>query len=130
MNYTKNAIYTKLREAVLSVDSNAYVTGQFVPQPPKFPCVYIRQLDCSRTRQGFQLDGEDVQNEVTFEVQIISNLVSGRSEEAYKLLNAVDTAMRNMFFREISLSPFDDGEKTILAARFQRVIGGGDVMPT
>ena len=126
---TRNAIYTRLKTAALAVSPNAYVTGRYMPIPASFPCVFIREIDRSRPLRGMQLDGEDVQWESAYEIQVSSNLQIGAEIEAYRLYEAVKGALTTLYYRETSLSPIDDGTKYTLAGRFRRVIGGGDTMP-
>lgn len=126
---TRNAIYTRLKEAALAVSPKAYITGRYMPIPASFPCVFIREIDHSRPLRGMQLDGKDVQWESAYEIQVSSNLKTGAENEAYKVYEAVREEMRALYYRETSLSPVDDGEKFTLAGRFRRVIGGGDTMP-
>lgn len=75
-----------------------------------------------------QLDGNDEQWESNFEIQISSNKSGGAAAEAEKLWKAADGVMRSLFYRGISCTPIDDGTKYTIAARYRRIIGGGDRM--
>lgn len=129
MNYSFNGIYSRIRTAVLSENAEAYVTSRYVPKPPRFPCVYIREINRSRPVENIQLDGEDRQWESNIEIQVTSNKSSGAAAEAEGIYTAADNVMRSLFYRGISCTPIDNGINYTLAARYRRVIGGGDQMP-
>lgn len=127
--YTEEGVYTVLKDVALSVSPNAYVTGRYMPIPPSFPCVFMREINRPETRQGMQLDAQDEQWESNFEIQVSSNLKTGAKIEATKISKALDAKMKQLYYRKVSDTPIDDGEKYTLALRFRRVIGGGDTMP-
>ena len=56
----------------------------------------------------------------------------GAKEQAYALLRAVKTALRGLYFVETMENPIEDGNNTYytLVARFRRIIGSGESMPT
>ena len=130
--YTNNAIYTKIRAAVLAVVSTASCTQTYAPTPSKFPTVFAREIG-RLTPNGTQTvsNAQDIY-ETTWEVQIFSNLQSGAKEQAYSLMNAVKSALKSLYFIETFESPMDNGQNNYytLVARFRRIIGGGESMPS
>ena len=133
MRYTNNAIYSKIRESALSAVSTAYVTETYTPKPSKFPTVFAREIG-HFTPQPTQVftNTQDIY-ESTWEVQVMSNLQTGKKEQAYLLMDAVKTALRPLYFIETFEQPLDttnNGGIYTLVARFRRIIGSGESMPT
>ena len=132
MIYTSNAIYTAIRAAVLNTISTANVTQTYSPTPSKFPTVFAREIGHFTPAQTQTLTNQQDVYETTWEVQIFSNLTSGAKEQAYKLMAAVKTALRGLYFIEVSENPIDTANEKYytLVARFRRVIGSGEEFPT
>ena len=70
-------------------------------------------------------------SERSWEVQVFSNIRPGAKEQAYQLMDAVKTALRELYFVEYFESPIDQADKSIycLVARFRRIVGSGEEMP-
>ena len=131
-NYTNNAIYTAIRASVIAVVPTANVTQTYSPTPAKFPTVFAREIGRFTPAQTATFANAQDIYETTWEVQVFSNLQSGAKEQAYQLMNAVKTALRGLYFVETMENPIDraDAKYYTLVARFRRVIGSGEVMPT
>lgn len=130
--YTNNAIYTRVRTAVLTEVPTAYCTQTYAPTPTKWPTVFAREIGHFTPSGTPTLSNAQDISERTWEVQIFSNLEKGAKEQAYTLLDAVKTAFRSMYFVETFESPLDstgNNKYYTLIARFRRIIGSGEVMP-
>lgn len=132
MRYTNNAIYTVIRAAVLAVDANANVVQAYSSTPAKFPTVFAREIGRFTPTQTATFGNAQDIYETTWEVQVVSNLQAGAKEEAYNLMATVKAALRGLYFVETMENPVDrtDNKYYTLAARFRRVIGSGEDMPT
>ena len=130
MTYTNNAIYTRMRAAVLAAESTANCTQTYAPTPSKFPTVFAREIGHFTPNGTATLSNAQDISERTWEVQIFSNLKSGAKEQAYALLDAVKSAFRSMYFVETFESPLDSTSQSYytLIARFRRIIGSGEEM--
>jgi len=130
MKYTNNAIYTRMRAAVLAAESTANCTQTYAPTPSKFPTVFAREIGHFTPNGTATLSNAQDISERTWEVQIFSNLKSGAKEQAYALLDAVKSAFRSMYFVETFESPLDSTSQSYytLIARFRRIIGSGEEM--
>lgn len=130
MRYSRNAIYTRVRDAILAEHSNAYCTSRMVAKPASFPACYIHEIDNFRPQQFTQLDFQDVQCESVYEVQVVSNKKNTAASEAYAIMGTAKAAMSNLYYREFSETNIDRGDTFTLIGRFRRRIGGGDTMPS
>ena len=129
MNYSRNAIYTRVVNAIRVSFPNAYCTSRMVAAPARFPAILIHEIDRNRPIRNVQLDFADVQYESVFEVQVISNKANTAATEAYDIMELARTALSNLYYREFSETSIDTGDTFTIVGRFRRVIGGGDTMP-
>ena len=129
MNYSRNAIYTRVANAIKAGYPNAYCTSRMVASPAKFPAILIHEIDRSRPIQNTQLDFQDVQYESVFEIQVVSNKHNTAATEAYSIMDLAKAAMSGLYYREFSETNIDRSDTFTIVGRFRRVIGGGDTMP-
>lgn len=129
MNYSRNAIYTRVRGAIQSEYPNAYCTSRYVAKPSTFPACYIHEIDNFRPQQFTQLDFQDVQCESAYEIQVVSNKANTAASEAYAIMDIAKAAFSNLYYREFSETNIDTGNTFTIIGRFRRRIGGGDQMP-
>lgn len=129
MKYSRNAIYTRVVNAIKAEYPKAYCTSRYVAKPSTFPACYIHEIDNTRPLQYTQLDFEDVQYESVFEIQVVSNKANTAASEAYGIMELAKAAMSGLYFRRFSETNVDRGDTFTIIARFRRVIGGGDEMP-
>lgn len=132
MKYTNNAIFTAIRNAVKAEYADANCVQMYTPTPAKFPTVFAREIGHFTPQQAWTLTNAQDISERTWEVQVFSNLSTGSKEQAYEILDICKDVMRGMYFIETFEQPIDQQDKSIycLVARFRRVIGGGEDMPT
>ena len=128
--YTRNAVYTRIVNAIKAQYANAYCTSRYVAKPSTFPACYIHEVDYSRPVEFTQLDFQDVQWESVFEIQVVSTKKDVASSEAYAIMGIARAAFNELYYREFSETTIDSGDKFTVIGRFRRRIGGGDVMPT
>ena len=64
MKYSRNAVYTRVVNAIKSEYPNANCTSRYVPKPASFPACYIHEIDNIRPPQYTQLDFQDIQWEI------------------------------------------------------------------
>ena len=130
MTYSRNAIYTRIVNAIRAAYPNTYCTSRLVAKPSTFPACYIHEIDRNRPQQYTQLDFQDVQYESVFEIQVVSAKNNTASTEAYNLMEIARQAFSDLYYREFSETNIDTGDTFTIIGRFRRVIGGGDTMPT
>lgn len=127
---TRNAVYTRVVNAIRAAYPSANCTSRYVAKPSSFPACYIHEIDRSRPLENTQLDFQDVQWESSFEIQVVSTKVNTAATEAYNIMEIARNTMSAMFFREFSETNIDGGDKFTIVGRFRRVIGGGDTLPS
>ena len=129
--YTKNGIYTYVRNALKEAYPDLYITDDDEPIPPNGVAVKVHEIDHSRPFMNATLDGLDEQWRVAFDVNVYSNLFNGSDEETYEIMHVAEQAFRELFFFEMECVPVERANNRVsrLTARCERHIGGGDEMP-
>ena len=130
MKYSRNAIYTRIANAIKAEFPKAYCTSRMVASPAKFPAILIHEIDNSRPIQNTQLDFQDVQYESVYEIQVVSNKQNTAASEAYDIMAVAEAALSGLYYRRFSQANVDRADTFTLIGRYRRVIGGGDTMPT
>ena len=126
---TRNAVYTRVVNAIRAAYPTTYCTSRYVAKPSSFPACYIHEIDRSRPLENTQLDFQDVQWESSFEIQVVSTKANTAATEAYNIMEVARNSMSEMFYREFSETNIDGGDKFTIVGRFRRVTGGGDALP-
>lgn len=129
MNYTRNAVYTRVANAIKAAYPNADCTSRYEPKPSHFPSCYIHEIDNFRPQQFTQLDFADVQHESVFEIQVVSTKATTAASEAYAIAEIAASAFSALYYRKFAETTIDGGDKFTVVSRFRRVIGGGDIIP-
>lgn len=132
MRYTNNAIYTRVRSAAKAEVASANVTQTYTPAPAAFPTVFVREIGRLTPQDTATFSNAQDISETTWEAQVFSDVRPGAKEQAYDLMDAVKSAFRSMYFIETFESPIEQADKSIfcLVARFRRIIGSGEDMPS
>ena len=132
MKYTNNAIYTRIRNAAVACVATCNCTQTYTLTKAKFPTVFAREIGRLTPNGTPTLSNAQDISERSWEVQIFSNVKPGAKEQAYELMDAVKGALRSLYFVEYFESPLDQQDKSIycLVARFRRIIGSGEDMPS
>ena len=101
----ENALFTRIATAVRQVFSSAYVSGEYVAQPPKLPAVYIVEQDNSVYLPG--RDSGDIENyaNVTYQVDVFSNRTDGKKTECKSIMAIIDTEFSKLGFTRTFMNP-------------------------
>ena len=132
MTYSREAVYTYLRNAIVTAHSGAYVTARREPVTKTFPAVRVIEINRTRPQEYATLANDDQQYESTFETEIFSNKQSGALAEAYSILDTVESAFKTLGYFETFCEPIDNIDPSVfrIVGRFSRQIGMADVIPS
>lgn len=132
MTYSREAVYSYVRNAIVASHSGAYVTARREPVPKNFPAVWLVEMNRTRPQQYATLANDDNQYESTFEAQIFSNKQNGALVEGYSILGTIESAFKRLGYFETFCDQVDNADPSVfrIVARFSRQIGMADVIPT
>lgn len=120
-------ISTKTREKY----PNAYITGEYVPTPPSFPCISVVEED-NQVYKGTR-SSEIIENhsQIMYEVTVYSNKTKGKKTEAKVILSLIDDLFARLGFTRIMYSPVANGLDTTIyrvVARYRAIVSKDKVI--
>ena len=125
MNQIENEVYTKVATK-LRTDLGAnkvFVTSEYTPTPPFFPCVFISESD--NFNAGFNGCNQEVVTGVMYEVNVYSNKQNGKKAEAKSIMAIVDGVLTPLGFTRTLLQQIPNmADATIfrLTARYTAAV--------
>ena len=94
----ENKVFDTVSKALKAAHGNTlFVTGEYVPSPPKFPAVSIVEADNYVTQRYRTAKIENAAN-VMYEINVYSNKTAGKKSEAKAIASTADEAMANLGF--------------------------------
>ena len=101
----ESTLFTKIAIAVRLAFPEAYVSGEFVPQPPRLPAAYIVEQDNSVYMPG--RDSGDVEKyaDVAYQVDVWSNRTVGKKTECKAIMAIIDAEFSKLGFTRTFLNP-------------------------
>lgn len=122
MTQIENEIFTELKNILTTTYSGIFVTGEYTPTPDKFPCVFIEETDNRTVSLNGSNQGEV--SAVMYEINVFSNLASGKKSEVKKIINTIDNHMTLRGFTRMSCMPVQNMDTTVyrMVARYEASI--------
>ena len=101
----ESTLFTRIAIAVRLAFPEAYVTGEYVAQPPRMPAVYIVEQDNSVYMPG--RDSGDVENyaDVAYQVDVFSNRNVGKKTDCKQIMAIIDAEFSKLGFTRTFLNP-------------------------
>ena len=125
MNQIENEVFTKVKTKLTTELGNGkvFVTGEYTPTPPFFPCVYISESD--NFNVGFDGCNHEIVTGVMYEVEVYSNKQNGKKAEAKSIMAIVDGVLTPLGFTRTLLQQIPNmSDATIfrLTARYTAAV--------
>lgn len=123
----ENMIVDAVRNAVKTKYPNAYITSDYVDAPSNFPCVSVIEYDNSIYQRTQDNDLHEHHASVMYEINVYSNKINGKKEEAKKIMDIVDETLQSIKLTRTLKQPIPNKDKSIyrIVARYEAVIGEG-----
>ena len=121
----ENEIFNIIAKAVRNAYPQAYVVGEYVKSPPKFPCVSIVEMDNTayeRTQTSGSLENHA---DLMYEVNVYSNKTSGKKSECKAIASLIDNEFAALGFSRTTLQPIpnvDDATIYRMLGRYRGVV--------
>lgn len=121
----ESEIFDIIANAILAEYPDAYVVGEYVLSPARFPSVSIVEIDNSaydRTQTSGSLENHA---DVTYEVNIYSNKTSGKKSECKEIASLLDNEFATLGFSRTMLQPIpnlDDATIYRMVGRYKGVV--------
>lgn len=122
----ENEVFTRVRNAVLAEFPIADVDGSYQQVPSTFPHVSLYMSDTYVPENAIDSSDEPEYMAMTFEVNVYSNSVSGKKQEAKKIMGIIFDTMYEMNFRMIVSSPVPNLNDSSIYRQTARFEGSAD----
>ncbi len=112
-------IFNIVATAIRKEYPSAYVVGEYVKSPPRFPCVSIVEMNniaYERTQSSGSLENHA---DVTYEINIYSNKTSGKKSECKSIASLLDNEFATLGFSRTMLQHIPNGDD----ATIYRMVG-------
>ena len=121
----ENEIFSKVAESVRAVYPSAFVSGEYVRTPPKFPFVSLIEMSNTAYDRTQSSGGLENHASVMYEVNIYSNKKSGKKSECKAIATLIDNELAALGFSRTMLQPIpnmDDATIYRMTGRYTAVI--------
>ena len=124
-------IFNRIAIAVRNEYPKAYVVGEYVKAPSRFPCVSIVEMDNTaydRTQTSGCLENHA---DISYEVNIYSNKTSGKKSECKNIASLIDNEFAALGFSRTMLQPIpnvDDATIYRMLGRYRGVVSKDKVI--
>ena len=121
----ENEIFTIVANAIRKEYPDAYIVGEYVKSPSKFPCISIVEMDNTaydKTQTSSSLENHA---DLMYEVNVYSNKESGKKSECKAIASLIDTEYAAIGFSRTMLQPIpnvDDATIYRMLGRYKAVV--------
>ena len=121
----ENEIFSKVAESVRNAFPSAFVSGEYIRTPSKFPFVSLIEMSnvaYDRTQTNGNLENHA---SLMYEVNIYSNKTSGKKSECKAIAALIDNELATLGFSRTMLQPIpnmDDATIYRMTGRYTAVI--------
>ena len=121
----ENEVFDTIAKAVRNVYPSAFVSGEYIKAPSKFP--HVSLIEMSNTAYDRTQTSGDLENHASlmYEVNIYSNKKSGKKSECKAIAALIDNEMATLGFSRTMLQPIpnmDDATIYRMTGRYTAVI--------
>jgi hypothetical protein len=121
----ENEIFSKVAESVRAAYPSAFVSGEYVRTPSKFPFVSLVEMSNTAYDRTQSSGGLENHASVMYEVNIYSNKKSGKKSECKAIAALIDNELAALGFSRTMLQPIpnmDDATIYRMTGRYTAVI--------
>lgn len=123
-------IFSYVAERVRVEYPDAYITGEYVRTPPKFPAISIIETENEVYRNGRDTNIENFAS-IFYEVNVYSNKKTGKKSECREIIGFVDKCLENLSLTRTMLSPvpnLEDASIYRMVARYRAIVSKDEVI--
>ena len=120
-------IFDPIATQLRSQFDGIYVTGEYVDAPPRFPAVSIIEADNYVDYDKMSSRADEEYSIVMYEVEVYTNLESGKQMQAREILSTIDAILYDLNFTRLSMTPVPNMADTSiyrLVARYRAETDG------
>lgn len=121
----ENEIFNAVAKEVRAKFKSAYVVGEYVKVPPKFPFVSLVEMDNTPYQKTEDSGSPENHVSLMYELDVYSNKTSGKKAECRAIAAFIDEIMLSLGFTRTMLQPIpnlDDATIYRMKGRYTAVV--------
>lgn len=91
-------VFDAVSQMLNSKYPDIHIHNEMVSAPPSFPCVTIEEKDNAVNENTITGNREENYNDLLYEINVYSNLLSGKKDQCKSILTDVDQTMHTLGF--------------------------------
>lgn len=118
-------IFGIVSKAVRTKYPSIFMTGEYVKSPSSFPCVYLVEMDNQIYRNTRTNTSIENHVQVVYEVNVFSNLKTGKKSQCREIMSTIDTEMAALGFTRTMMNPIPNEEDATIyrmVARYRAIV--------
>ncbi len=120
----ENTIFNIIKDALIQKYPNIVVLGEYVRKVPKFPCVFIIELNNSVIKSYQDDKGVERYANVSYQVDVFTS-GQGKKQQSKNIMNVINEEMANLLFTRDFLqylTNLENDQLCRLTARYQAIV--------
>lgn len=121
----ESTVFDIIAQKIRSIYQDAYVVGEYVKTPPRFPSVSIVEIDNGSYEKTQTSGSLENHADLVYEVNIYSNKTSGKKSECKAIASLIDNEFAALGFSRVMLQPIpniDDATIYRMTGRYEGVV--------
>ncbi len=122
----ENELFSLIAKKIREIHKKAFVVGEYVPVPSKFPCVSIIEMDNAVYEKTSSNDYVENHAKLLYEVNVYSNKKTGKKAECKEIITLIDNEFLRRGFTRIMMNPIPNMDKEAnvyrMVARYRAVV--------
>jgi hypothetical protein len=120
----ENQVFDTVKTALIAVFDGIFVSSETVASPSTFPCATIVEMDNSTHLATLNSSLSENHSDLMYQIDVYSNLSSGRKSQAKSIMAAIDSEMMALGFTRSGNAPsFTSDEYYRKIARYRGIAG-------
>jgi hypothetical protein len=129
-NIVFSTVATALRDTFKppTTDKVIFVSGEATAAPSSFPAATLVEIDNATYERTLDSDHTESHAQLGYQLDVYSNLVSGRKSQCKAILKVADEEMFSMGFIRVNANPVEMAQGSIyrMTARYRAVVAAGE----
>lgn len=121
----ESEIFSIIARAIRTHYSDAYVVGEYVKAPSRFPCISVIEVGNTMYDRTQSSGSPENHADVMYEVNIYSNKTSGKKSECKAIAALIDNEFAALGFNRTMLQPIpnmDDATIYRMTGRYRGIV--------
>lgn len=121
----ESVIFSRIADKFSDTYPDGSRYGEPVDSPARFPCMTLVEIDNSTYQQSQDSNLIEHHANITYEVNVYSNKISGAKQECKAIIALIDEQMQQMGFTRLFCNQVPNIDKKVyrMTARYRGVIG-------